>query len=91
MALSEGERHGYAIMREAEASGFRMGPGTLYRSIERLIEQNRIEEVERAAHEEGSERRPYYRLTEVGDKALRAEAARLASLVERAVRLGGST
>ncbi len=86
LTLAQGERHGYAIMQEAEASGVRMGPGTLYGSLKRLIEQHWIEEVMPATRSDA--RRRYYRITRSGRAALRAEAARLSGLVDRAIRGG---
>lgn len=89
LALADGERHGYAIMREATARGHRMGPGTLYGTVKRLIEQGAIEEVTRLdVHEDGDERRRYYRITGAGLTLLRAEAARLAALVDHATSRG---
>src|SRR5271155_4992924 len=80
LALSAGERHGYAIMREvAEATDgrIRMGPGTLYGTIKRLLEARWIEEVaERPDPELDDERRRYYCLTALGRRLVRAEAAR---------------
>ena len=88
VALAEGDRHGYAILQEVgERTGgrFRLGPGTLYRSIQRMLEQGLIEETrERPAAEHDDERRRYYRLTAFGKSAARAEAARLAGLVRLA-------
>jgi DNA-binding PadR family transcriptional regulator len=57
----------------------RLGPGTLYGSIQTLLEENLIEEVE--SSKAGSERRRYYRLTSTGRKVARAEAERLADLL----------
>ena len=91
LALADGERHGYAIMREAELrSGglVRLGPGTLYGAIKRLLDQGVVEESEeRPAPDSDDARRRYYRLTELGRGVLSAEADRLAGLV-RAVRKG---
>ncbi len=88
MALSQGERHGYGIMQEsAEPSGggVRMGPGTLYGTLKRLLAAGLVEEVaERPCAELGDERRRYYRRTEAGGSAVRAEAKRLEGLVAAA-------
>lgn len=85
LALAGGERHGYAIMREAATRGHRMGPGTLYGTVKRLIEQGVIEEVTRLEdHNLDHERRRYYRITGAGLSLIRAEAARLAALVDYA-------
>src|ERR1039458_8793139 len=70
LALSAGDRHGYAIMKEAaeQSEGrVRLGPGTLYRSIQNLLSAGWIEEAgERADLTSGDERRRYYRLTGIG-------------------------
>lgn len=83
LALAEGERHGYAIAQEAErVSGgrVRMGPGTLYGSIQRVLADGLIREKARKA-DAGEERRRYYALTALGRRVLSAETARLATLV----------
>jgi len=89
LALADGERHGYAIMQEAESrSGglVRLGPGTLYGAIRRLLDQGVVEESEeRPAPDADDARRRYYRLTLLGRRVLAVEAERLAGLV-RAVR-----
>jgi len=89
LALADGERHGYAIMREVqERSGgaVRLGPGTLYGAIKRMLDQGVVEETtDRPAAAEDDERRRYYRLTLFGRQVLAAEADRLEVLV-RAVR-----
>jgi DNA-binding PadR family transcriptional regulator len=85
LALAEGERHGYAIMREVTARGdgaVRLGPGTLYGSLKRLLDAGLVEEgAERSDPELGDERRRYYRLTEFGLAVVTAEARRLQALV----------
>lgn len=86
LTLAAGERHGYAIMQDLQAAGVRMGPGTLYGTIKRLIEQDWIEET--APPEAADERRRYYRITRSGRTALAGEAERLAALVDRAAALG---
>ena len=83
LSLTDEELHGYAIMRhvEQQTNGrVRLGPGTLYSSIQGLVEEGLIEEVERKA-ETDSERRRYYRLTSAGRKVARAEAEKLADLL----------
>lgn len=81
IALAEGDRHGYAIMQEvAERTGgkVRLGPGSLYGSIKRMLEQGLIDEVRsRAPGANDDERRRYYRLTRLGRRVAQAEAARL--------------
>lgn len=85
LALSAGERHGYAIMQEiAQFTGvmFTIGPGTLYRSIKQMLEQGLIAEAEmRADPALDDERRRYYKLTGKGERVLRAELARLDALL----------
>jgi len=86
LSLVEGERHGYAIMREVEertGGEVRLGPGTLYGAIKRLLEQGVVEELDvRTAPEAGEERRRYYRLTGYGRRVVAAEAERLERLVQ---------
>ena len=88
LALADGERHGYAIMQEvAEQTGgqIKMGPGTLYGTIKRLIEAHLIEEsTERPDPELDDERRRYYHLTDLGRRVAVAEAERLEKLVKSA-------
>lgn len=88
MALSEGEKHGYAIMREVErvTDGMvRMGPGTLYGTLKRAIAAGLVEESdERPDPALDDERRRYYRLTAFGLRVAAAEAARLERVVAEA-------
>jgi DNA-binding PadR family transcriptional regulator len=85
LALADEDLHGYGIMRQvAEQTGdrLRLGPGTLYGSIQSLLEEQLIEEVDASADETpGRQRRRYYRLTSAGRKLARAEAERLADLL----------
>ena len=85
LALADQERHGYGIMQEIvqRTSGkVHMGPGTLYGSIKRMLSDGLIEESgERPDAALDNERRRYYRLTGFGQRVVRAEAARLAQLV----------
>jgi len=85
LALADSEKHGYGIMLEVEANTngqVLMGPGTLYGSIKRMLKAGLIEESdERADLEMDDQRRKYYRLTNLGRRALRMEAERLASQV----------
>jgi DNA-binding PadR family transcriptional regulator len=86
IALAEGPRHGYAIMREVSErtkGGLRLGPGTLYGSIKRMLEQGLIEEAP-AGGEAGDERRRYYSLTRRGRRTAGAEAARLSAVLREA-------
>lgn len=85
LALTAGERHGYGIMQETALRSdgkVNLGPGTLYRSLRRLLTDGLIEESdERPVPELDDERRNYYRLTLFGLQVARAEAQRLAALV----------
>ena len=87
-ALADGEKHGYGFMQETAAHTggmLRLGPGTLYGSIKRLLEDRLIEESdERPDPAHDDERRRYYRLTELGQRVAAAEAARLEELVRLA-------
>lgn len=85
LSLADEDLHGYGIMRqvaEQTAGRLRLGPGTLYSSIQALLEQKFIEEVDlREDAKLGHERRRYYRLTTAGRKLARSEADRLADLL----------
>ena len=85
LALADGEKHGYAIMQDVitNTNGkLRLGPGTLYGAIKRLVENDLIEESdERPDPAHDDERRRYYRLTDFGKRVAAAEAARLDELV----------
>jgi DNA-binding PadR family transcriptional regulator len=88
VALADDDRHGYAIIQDVEArtgGELRMSAGTLYRSIQRMLEQGLIVETrDRPAPEEDDERRRYYRITPFGTAVAKAEAQRLTSLVRMA-------
>lgn len=88
LALADGERHGYGIMQEIRArttGTFRIGPGTLYGSIKRMLADGLISVAdERPDPSLDDERRRYYRLTGFGQQVAAAEAQRLARLVEMA-------
>jgi DNA-binding PadR family transcriptional regulator len=88
LALADRERHGYHIMQEVEErteGKVRLGPGTLYGSIKRMLADGWIEETEdRPDPEMDDERRRYYRLTDFGYRLATAEAERLARLVKSA-------
>jgi DNA-binding PadR family transcriptional regulator len=94
LALAEEDRHGYGIMLDIEArtnGELRMSAGTLYRSIQRMLEQGLIAETRRRpAPELDDERRRYYQITALGRAVGQAEASRLANLV-RAARAVGLT
>ena len=88
IALVREDRHGYAIMQDVEArtnGELRLSAGTLYRTIQRLLEQGLIRETrDRPAPELDDERRRYYRITALGEAAARAEARRMTDLVRMA-------
>jgi DNA-binding PadR family transcriptional regulator len=88
LALNGGDRHGYAIIQDVTAltdGALRLSAGTLYRSIQRMLEDGLLVEVrERPSPEEDDERRRYYRITAFGAAVARAEAARLSGLVKLA-------
>jgi DNA-binding PadR family transcriptional regulator len=88
LALADRERHGYDIMREVDErteGKVRMGPGTLYGSIKRLLSDGLVQELdERPDPQLDDERRRYYRLTDFGFRVATAEAERLAQLVKAA-------
>jgi DNA-binding PadR family transcriptional regulator len=77
-------KHGYAVAREVEQltdGQIRMGPGTLYGSIQRMLDAELIEERRGRPQPEEDERRRYYRLTPFGRRVLQLEVARLADVV----------
>ena len=88
MALAEEDRHGYAIIQDvARRTGgeLRLSAGTLYRSIQRMLEQGLVVETrDRPSPELDDERRRYYRITPFGSKVAKAEVTRLAKLVRLA-------
>jgi DNA-binding PadR family transcriptional regulator len=87
LSLAEADLHGYAIMRQVEeqtAGKVRLGPGTLYSSIQALLEEGFIEEVERVDASDTPpqrDRRRLYRLTSAGRKVARTEAEKLADIL----------
>lgn len=88
LALADGDRHGYAIIQDVAArtdGAIRMSAGTLYRSIQRMLEQGLLVETrDRPAPDEDDERRRYYRITPFGTAVAHAEARRLAQLLRLA-------
>jgi DNA-binding PadR family transcriptional regulator len=92
LALSDGNSHGYGIMQDVEqftGGELRLGPGTLYRSIQRMLVDGLIEELSIALHDEpDDDRRRHYRLTRKGLDIAQREARRLADLVDVARRRG---
>jgi DNA-binding PadR family transcriptional regulator len=86
LALSEGDKHGYAVIvdvRERTAGEVKLGTGTLYTAIKRLLERGLIRDTDVPAGEadDNEERRRYYTLTELGQAVVQAEAERLERLV----------
>jgi DNA-binding PadR family transcriptional regulator len=88
MAVADEDRHGYAIIQDVAArtgGALKLSAGTLYRSIQRMLEQGLIVETrERPKPELDDERRRYYRITEFGAAVARAETRRLTQLVRLA-------
>jgi DNA-binding PadR family transcriptional regulator len=88
LVLLHGERHGYAIMREAaERSAHRveLQAGALYRLLARMLGDGLVVESQRRpAADADDERRRYYRITPLGKRTIAAEAERMASLAEAA-------
>lgn len=87
LSLAEGDRHGYAIMKDVrtpDGGGIAMGPGTLYGTLDRLQRDGLVRESPNS----DDERRRYYRLTDAGRLALRAELMRLENAVTAARRRG---
>src|ERR1700678_4542687 len=88
MAVADEDRHGYGIIQDVSASTngeLKLSAGTLYRSIQRMLEQGLLVETrERPEPEFDDERRRYYRITKFGKEAARAEARRLMQLVKLA-------
>ena len=88
LALAEEDRHGYAIIQDVAmrtAGEVKLSAGTLYRSIQRMLEQGLVVEPrERPAPEDDDERRRYYRITKFGIEVAKAEARRLSQLVKYA-------
>ena len=86
LALADGEKHGYVIMREVKKlteGNVTLGPGTLYGAIKRLLKSGLISESDQRPDPALDDaRRRYYQLTENGRLVLEAEAERLALLVE---------
>jgi DNA-binding PadR family transcriptional regulator len=92
MAVAEEDRHGYAVIQDVAArtgGELKLSAGTLYRSVQRMLEQGLIMETqERPAPELDDERRRYYRITPLGAAVAKAEATRMAKLVRWARGLG---
>src|SRR5690242_12875588 len=86
LSLAGEERHGYAIMQEVarQSDGqYKLGPGTLYDNLQKLVNHGMVEESSRRSADEDPRRR-YYRLTSFGRKVLTAEIARLETVIREA-------
>ena len=102
LALADEERHGYGIgveVRKRTGGKMRLGPGTLYGSLKRMVDGGFVEEVEKsgrhaeeepdgAARRYDAERRRYYRLTGFGERVLAADLVRLQRVVSTAQQKG---
>jgi len=92
LALVDGARHGYGITQDVEREtdgAIRLGPGTLYGALKRLVGAGWVEESDRRPDPElDDERRRYYRLTPTGRRILGADATRLVGALNRARRAG---
>ena len=88
VALADEDRHGYAIMQDVTSrtgGALKLGAGTLYRSVQRMLEQGLVVEISaRPAPELDDERRRYYRITPFGRAVAKAEARRLAQMLKLA-------
>jgi DNA-binding PadR family transcriptional regulator len=87
LSLAGGDRHGYAMMKDArapEGGGIAMGPGTLYGTLERLLRDGLVLETDTS----DNERRRYYRLSDAGRVALETELGRLDSAIAAARQRG---
>lgn len=83
LALVDEERHGYAIMQEIRTHSegeYKIGPGTLYDNLQKLMQEGLVEEARQPSADEDARRR-YYRLTRLGKNVLGAELNRLENLV----------
>ena len=92
LALADGPLHGYGVIRDIDertAGGMRLGTGTLYTALARLDALTLLEETNRRpSAKDDDERRRYYQLTTLGRAVLKAETARLETLVRHAHRKG---
>ncbi|HSF14997.1 MAG TPA: helix-turn-helix transcriptional regulator [Vicinamibacteria bacterium] len=86
LALVDGDRHGYGILLEIERrTGRRLGTGTLYTTLQRLLAKKLIEETDKRPHPADDDaRRKYYRLTRTGREMAERESTRLERVVEMA-------
>src|SRR5271169_5924246 len=89
LALAESNLHGYGIMQSVKRQSggkYKLGPGTLYANLDRLLAAGLVDETERKM-KDGEKRREYF-LTPSGERALRVEVRRLQQVVATAGRLG---
>jgi DNA-binding PadR family transcriptional regulator len=88
VALADEDRHGYAVLKDVAArtgGTLTLSAGTLYRSIDRMVQQGLIREISaRPARDMDDERRRYYRITPFGREVAKAEARRLAQMLDLA-------
>lgn len=81
LALSDGDLHGYAILKVLESRDVRVAASLLYRKLRRLMEDDLVAAARvRPAQQAEDERRRYYRLTRLGRMVVQAEAARIVGL-----------
>ena len=86
LALAAEDQHGYAIMQEISRHSqgqYKIGPGTLYDNLQKMMNQGLVEESRRAGRDEDPRRR-YYRLTRLGRSVLAAEVNRLEDVLSEA-------
>ena len=83
VALTEGERHGWSLVREVQqhTGGERLLPANFYRTLRGMLADGLIEETDTRADDDEAERRRYFRLTKVGHEAARLEARRMQDMV----------
>lgn len=87
LALAEGEMHGYGIRKDVDDrtdGKTKLGPGTLYRTLDSLLELGWVEDTGIEDESEGGRRRRYYRITGKGLKAAAVEVSRLEEIISRA-------
>ena len=88
VALADEDRHGYAVIKDVAArtgGTLKLSAGTLYRSVDRMVQQGLIREISsRPAKDMDDQRRRYYRITPFGRDVAMAEARRLAQMLDLA-------
>lgn len=91
LVLAEADAHGYAIIqgvRQASEGRIHLTTGPFYRHLARLMDEGLVEETADRPEDDDPRRGAYYRLTDLGRRALSAESLRLASLLGTSARLG---